>query len=933
MQRRNVRKAAVDLLATALLAAVLLPGPGCASGKKKYEPTCGDFLVEGEEECDNGTANNDVLPDACRLSCVLPRCGDMVVDTGEECDDGNILAGDGCNAACIRERECGDGVVDLPEECDDGNTVSGDGCSDACIFEFVCGDGVCDSTRHETCPLCPEDCCPCGDGVCDLSVGETCSLCHDDCCPDCGDGILDSAEQCDDGNLTDGDGCSAACVDEDGTPTCGNGIWEAGEECDDGNTTALDGCSDTCQWEFTCGDGICETANGETCPLCPADCCPCGDATCDTGAGETCAMCHTDCCPGCGNGVLDPNEECDDGNAQNGDGCSQHCEDEDGTPTCGNGLWELTEGCDDGNTQDGDGCSAACQIEFVCGDAACDTANGETCQLCQQDCCPSCGNAAIDAGEQCDGANLGGVTCANLCYTGGTATCTGWCTLDLSGCTGPGPSCGDGVAECGEACDGADLLGNTCASLGFAPGTLVCDSGCAFDVSSCGPVLAYLDEDFESGCPAGWSLGGDWQCGVPSGSGPGAAHSGATCLGTQLGGNYNNNQSWTTAVADAPPIVLPPTAEPVLVWWAWLHTEGSSFDGANVKISTNGGASYALLTTASVPYNLTVGGEQAWGGNYSANGWTQVTADLAAYVGQTVNVRFAFRTDSSVTYPGVYIDDVMIVEAVAVPLQITTTGITDALVGLPYSAPLQRSGGSGLATWSIAGGTNIAWLSVDPATGVLSGAPAPGDLGPAAVTVRVEEPLNPANFDEATYNFEVRTGYFFADFEGGCPPTGWALGGDWECGSPTSVGPPSAHGGTTCIGTQIDTSYSMNQSWTVATATTPSIDLTTATAPTMSWYMWVETEGYTYDGANLKVSTNGGGSWQIVTTVAPAYDLTVGGESAWGYYSGSYHVQWYNFTADLSAYVGQVIQLQFGFRTDSSISDAGVYVDDIEITE
>ena len=48
---------------------------------------------------------------------------------------------------------------------------------------------------------------------------------------------------------------------------------------------------------------------------------------------------------------------------------------------------------------------------------------------------PFCGNGVIDAGEDCDVANLGGATCAtqpNL--TGGSLTCAPGCTFDTSGC-------------------------------------------------------------------------------------------------------------------------------------------------------------------------------------------------------------------------------------------------------------------------------------------------------------------------------------------------------------------------------------------------------------------------------------------------------------------------------------------------------------------
>lgn len=40
------------------------------------------------------------------------------------------------------------------------------------------------------------------------------------------------------------------------TPVCGNNTTEAGEQCDDGNTTNGDGCSSTCQTEGTTGNSM-----------------------------------------------------------------------------------------------------------------------------------------------------------------------------------------------------------------------------------------------------------------------------------------------------------------------------------------------------------------------------------------------------------------------------------------------------------------------------------------------------------------------------------------------------------------------------------------------------------------------------------------------------------------------------------------------------
>jgi len=72
----------------------------------------------------------------------------------------------------------------------------------------------------------------------------------------CGDGVVDSGEECDDGNDVPCDGCSTRCRVE-ATAVCGDAIIrpECGEQCDDGNTTSGDGCSATCQMELIAGGG------------------------------------------------------------------------------------------------------------------------------------------------------------------------------------------------------------------------------------------------------------------------------------------------------------------------------------------------------------------------------------------------------------------------------------------------------------------------------------------------------------------------------------------------------------------------------------------------------------------------------------------------------------------------------------------------------
>ncbi|HVG57157.1 MAG TPA: DUF4215 domain-containing protein, partial [Hyalangium sp.] len=59
----------------------------------------------------------------------------------------------------------------------------------------------------------------------------------------CGNSIVEVDEQCDDGNLRDGDGCSKDCRS---TEVCGNGTKDPGEACDDRNNDDGDGCSADC---------------------------------------------------------------------------------------------------------------------------------------------------------------------------------------------------------------------------------------------------------------------------------------------------------------------------------------------------------------------------------------------------------------------------------------------------------------------------------------------------------------------------------------------------------------------------------------------------------------------------------------------------------------------------------------------------------------
>ncbi len=117
--------------------------------------------------------------------------------------------------------------------------------------------------------------------------------------------MIQTGEDCDQGNVDAGDGCSSLCKIETGwnctgTPSdcdliCGDGLKLLNEDCDDGNANDGLGCKVDCSGPL---DGISCTGGNSTSP--------------DT------------CSPLCGDGKLIPPENCDDG-ADNDSGCKPGC--------------------------------------------------------------------------------------------------------------------------------------------------------------------------------------------------------------------------------------------------------------------------------------------------------------------------------------------------------------------------------------------------------------------------------------------------------------------------------------------------------------------------------------------------------------------------------------------------------------------------------
>jgi cysteine-rich repeat protein len=342
------------------------------SGGGPERIVCGDGRIQGREACDDGNNRNR---DGCSSGCELESargtpsnsstpafqpipvgrntsCGNGLVEGGEECDDGNTRNGDGCSDRCAQEPRllvpadavCGNGITEDREACDlgSGNSdVNPDTCRTNCQYP-TCGDFVFDEGED----------CDNGPANSDTKANACRTTCR---LPACGDSILDADETCDDGNTESGDGCSTICQEEEETlfaaaTVCGDGILAMPEECDDGNRRDVDGCSSTCLLEVgLCGDGIVQSLMGEQCE----------SSLHDSGLPFGCEACQFASFT-CGNSVIDAGEECDDG-TNNSNAPDALCRPLCHLARCGDGIQDSQEECDDGNRMHNDSCDSSCK--------------------------------------------------------------------------------------------------------------------------------------------------------------------------------------------------------------------------------------------------------------------------------------------------------------------------------------------------------------------------------------------------------------------------------------------------------------------------------------------------------------------------------------------------------------------------------------------
>jgi len=288
-----------------------------ASGKAGQTARCGNAVVETTNAayCVGGKTP---FGQACAL---LPAGG----NGGEECDDGNANDTDACNNNCLwnpvapvtQGGSCGDGKLQVGEDCDFGSQ-----CMGASATSTSPDGSACTSAQARAQ-------CLANRGTCGPQMFRGCSatcrhLGSSAGAATCGNSDVGDGEDCDDGNLASGDGCSANCLNEGSSRNtvalCGNGVLEPGEACEKkaGSPWPAPGCDAT-------------------------SCLHIGVRPCDA-PGQT--LCCGDAKP------AEAGKDCDDGNTISGDGCSATCLAEGSsagyaTPSfCSDGALGIGEQCE-----------------------------------------------------------------------------------------------------------------------------------------------------------------------------------------------------------------------------------------------------------------------------------------------------------------------------------------------------------------------------------------------------------------------------------------------------------------------------------------------------------------------------------------------------------------------------------------------------------
>ena len=243
-------------------------GGKCNSQKKcetENQASCGNGIKETGEGCDD---HNTVSGDGCSSSCQVEIQNGCDLETQEPCISKNPVE------ICVDENH--DGKGDICKGEDDGVTCKDIACGSFDPQGNLCSDGYCPPRKscerqngtlqcvsdnpNPTQPTCSDKIK--NQGEREIDCGGPCQACQDfgdsnKCQKELKGTCQDETSPCSGsykGGVCPGPSYWKCCVPGNGGGNCGNGNIDSGEECDDHNTVSGDGCSSSCKNEGGSGE-------------------------------------------------------------------------------------------------------------------------------------------------------------------------------------------------------------------------------------------------------------------------------------------------------------------------------------------------------------------------------------------------------------------------------------------------------------------------------------------------------------------------------------------------------------------------------------------------------------------------------------------------------------------------------------------------------
>lgn len=456
----------------------------------------------------------------------------------------------------------------------------------------------------------------------------------------------------------------------------------------------------------------------------------------------------------------------------------------------------------------------------------------------------------------------------------------------------------------------------------------------------------------------------DWEMGTPVFSlGPPGAHSGTNAFGTKLDSNYNvcSNSILYTPYVEIPDWV----AGARLTFWHWYDIVPNQQDGGWIELSIDGSPWQFATPEGGYP-NAKSGGDPAYAG--SSGGWLQAEMNLSAHKGSSVGFRFRFWDYAELIgaipfpdkrAPGWYLDDFEI-SVIGLPVDVEVSPEYQYKVGLrsteiSYELFVKNTGEqSDTFDLMIVNSTldwdvefyDSAWNpfmdTESPPDGyrdtgrmmpgsevivrvnvIIPGDASPGDKDTKLFVARSSN--NESVFDSAT--IEAQTPFtlpFFDDMETG--PDLWVTTSHWHLAHNESFAPAwnLSYSGEYAWWYGLDVTGDYDDGFrNYGSLTSPPIDLTDSVAAELTFKYWYETEN----------SLDSDQRWLIVKTGNNPWPDP--GQSGTIQFDLRQNGTWLDWTTNLSAFGGKIVQVRFFFDTMNNIDNdfQGWYVDDFLINQ